>query len=318
VSSFLENVIRRGAGLSHEAFPRPLPGADLPPALGDPSALEDETALESHPELEEREAASVGDADRLRQRDPAPKLSSAPGTSQKSHLITPASPDLNKKMLMMLSAPEEPPEVEEGYKTDRSSIERQRTAKPLSPRVEEETALLRSTQLHQERRRRLSDKGLEEDAGVSGTRTLTGRSGVYDFDASDTAAVSELSHERAAGSVAPAPFQGLDALPQLATVREATSPPHPLTEMRPAEPDASHVVFHPHEPYKADAITSALSDAGAERETQSTSQRVDVRIGSIEVRVTSPPEYEGPGQPRLTRGFGKYSLARRYLDRKWY
>lgn len=47
-------------------------------------------------------------------------------------------------------------------------------------------------------------------------------------------------------------------------------------------------------------------------------QRIQIRIGRVEVRVAKPPSAAAPRPPERARGFGNYSLARRYLDRAWY
>ena len=48
------------------------------------------------------------------------------------------------------------------------------------------------------------------------------------------------------------------------------------------------------------------------------SPRIEVRIGRVEIRVTTPPTPTAPASPQSPSGFVEYSRARSYRDRKWY
>lgn len=68
-----------------------------------------------------------------------------------------------------------------------------------------------------------------------------------------------------------------------------------------------------------------LGTAHAASERTPETPRVQVRIGRVEIRVSKPaarpsppPAPKAPAGSRGPRGFSEHSLARRYLDRRWY
>lgn len=79
----------------------------------------------------------------------------------------------------------------------------------------------------------------------------------------------------------------------------AAEPPLPLAPIAP--------------PPETPAALHALDEAQPPEEP-----RIEVRIGRIEIRQAPPPPPPAPAPRREPRGFPEHSLARRYLDRRWY
>lgn len=315
MSSFLENVIRRGAGLSPESSAQLPFSAVLPLTLSVPAPTEDDippspTASEfQEPEDAETDADSEG----LKHRDPARKFSTGARETRNGDVVVPSPDELKKRPRAVGESVEESEERDE---RGRTPLARRSVARPLpTEAATTPSRLLPSPQSPTQGQRRLSGGESEKDAGALTVTLPAEHSGARAFDGSD-AASSGVSHEQLGSPKSSAPFEEFDARAQMGAENERRTPHDLAASSEWAERNTNEVLLHLQEPDSADRL--ALSDAGTAQERESSSSRVDVRIGSIEVRVTNPPEYERPGQPHRTRDFGKYSLARRYLNRRWY
>lgn len=97
--------------------------------------------------------------------------------------------------------------------------------------------------------------------------------------------------------------------------------PSPTGEPTPQAPLASGeeikpIVPRPRNSWELGVPPARLGEAEAVVEPSNESPPIEVRIGRIEFRVTSPPKI--PRGSQRPRGFGEFARARNYADRKWY
>lgn len=103
----------------------------------------------------------------------------------------------------------------------------------------------------------------------------------------------------------------------------AASPPAPATPAEEAPPpipppgeDPGHALPRPRSPWHPEP-TGRLGPTGAASVPAPTEPRIQVRIGRVEVGVTTRA-LPAPPPARAARGFADHAWARRYLDRVWY
>ncbi len=103
----------------------------------------------------------------------------------------------------------------------------------------------------------------------------------------------------------------------------AVSPPAPATPAEEAPPaipppgeDPGHALPRPRSPWHPEP-TGRLGPMGAASVLAPTEPRIQVRIGRVEVGVTTRA-LPAPPPARAAHGFADHAWARRYLDRVWY
>ena len=125
----------------------------------------------------------------------------------------------------------------------------------------------------------------------------------------------EMVRVIAAPPPSPPPFTISSETPEERITAPPVQPPLPA----PAPPPAKPAVVEPvllapiSPPPETPAALHALDEARPPEEP-----RIEVRIGRIEIRQAPPPPLPAPAPRREPRGFQEHSLARRYLDRRWY
>ncbi|HEX8162181.1 MAG TPA: hypothetical protein VF538_09930 [Pyrinomonadaceae bacterium] len=304
MSSFLVNIIRKGAGLPQEAPPRPSAGGleGLPPADADE---EDAAALlttetdatfedEPQPRVEKNMRAHRPDSitegtDEASSSEPTRARKAAPVAREKrsdgdvgGHARGPrdaaadfrAAHEESESLSPRAPAPA-PDDV--AFR-----------ARPAAPRFTREPA-------HDERaddfsaRPSSTETAHPEGDGVAATISENART------AERRSPFAARADERASGGE-----------------EGETAESFPYA-------DAARIVPRAQEPGDAGLKSSALAGDAASRDSQGESPRVEVRIGTVEVRMSNPtPQPPAATRASAPRGFESYTAARRYLDRKWY
>jgi hypothetical protein len=305
VSSFLANIIRKGAGLPQEVRPRPSSSSNTGLLLNDGADEDPNARLKSEAQatFEDETRGLVETNTRARRPN-----SNAYGPTEASPRASKAAPIARVK--------------NSGDETNEPArVELDDAAKPLATRkanalpathaqsVETDAHVepIREARLPVPRAAREPALG-EQPADSSFQPAYANRSSAPEA-VERTAAMSLESVETTEQEL---------SLTQRAVettrVDEEVATPESFSER-----DATRIVPRAQEPLSASIEPSSLVADTASRISQPEPPRVHVRIGTIEVRANNPfPPPPAPTQTRARRGLEPYTAARRYLDRKWY
>lgn len=295
VSSFLLNIIRKGAGLPQEALPRPSPiGVEHLP----PDEDEDARALlsaDADGTFEDEPEARVERKARARRPDSGARDSDESSSSESARASKPAHVARRKEVYededetaRDTTGGFQPARVESASPPTRAPDATALDASPEVPRAARERAPdARDTDFHARPAHTNPAPADESVAASVLDDTLTTEQRPSFPQTADESAFADEETEDARAS-----FTYTDA-----------------ARIVPRAPEPSGASIEPSSP-GADAASH-----GAQAETPS----VQVRIGTVEVRMSHPtPQRPAPTQSRAPRGFESYTAARRYLDRKWY
>jgi hypothetical protein len=302
--SFLVNIIRKGAGLPQEALPRPSPvGVEgLPPTATDD---EDAAALllsETDATFEDEPQSHVEREARAHRPDPITK--DADEASSEPTRVHNAAPVAREKR--------SDGDVGEHARGSRDAVADFRAAheesESLSPRAPAPTPDDVTFEARPAAPRFTRKSAPDEQSNDFSVRPSSTNTAHPDGDG-----VAAMISENARTAERRSPFaQRADE--RASGDEESETAPESFPYM-----EAARIVPRAPEPAGAGLESSALAGDAASRDSQSESPRVQVRIGTVEVRMSNPtPQPPVPAQARAPRGFESYTAARRYLDRKWY
>lgn len=302
MSSFLINIIRKGAGLPQEALPRPSLGGDASLPLDHTGEEEASALLKSDRDapLEEETDARAQAGLRTRRRD-----SNTDDSARESH-----SPRESK------TAPTARRKIGVGERNETKREEREAAGKSTHARASARTQLDESdaSDVSVRRASNVSPRFARESArdeqaaDFSVQSTYTNQSATPEADARDAAMILERTHAPTSDQRMPLPRREA-----MFGDEENTNAPESQSEH-----DATRIVPRTQEPVSAIITPSIFAEETASHVSQPEPPRVHVRIGTVEVRMNNPPPQTRPAETRASRGLESYTAARRYLDRKWY
>jgi hypothetical protein len=305
VSSFLVNIIRKGAGLPQEAPPRPSAGGveGLPPT----DAYEEDAAALLTPEtdatFEDEPQSRVEKNMRARRPDSITKDTDEAPSSEPTRVRN--------------AAPVAREERSDGDVGEHARGSRDATADFRAAHEESESLSPRAPAPAPDdvafEARPAAPRSTRETAHDERADDFSVRPSPTDTAHPDGEGVAAMISENARTAERRSPFaQRADERASGDEESETAPESFPYTE-------AARIVPRAQEPAGAGLKSSALAGDAASRVSQSESPRVEVRIGTVEVRMSNPtPQPPAPARASAPRGFESYTAARRYLDRKWY
>ncbi len=297
MSDFLANLVRRGAGLVPESFPTPAVGPSAFAASAGSHAGVAENSLESGAGDGRKRAG-----ERESSRSMTIQRSPAPGGSNPAGLKGP-------KVAVPMAGCDPPSSDAVGSRVglqEGASYPGSRPARTVTPRPEEEP---REHRIHGPRRPD-TFQAIEQDA--SGSQDDTSRRS----EESPPATPVEKQGRGAATGWQPERDEPLTHRSMAFASRSLGSAPP--RDSLPVGEEPGRVVPRREPSWDHGSFLVRTSQPPAAPGSETSTTRIQVRIGRIEVRVVRPPAQATPPPAHTPGGFAEYALARRYLDRVWY